>query len=354
MTDFGRGRLRARLRAFAPSRHRDCLEQADAWCILPRLCRHAAASLPNPPRRPPPCCWRRALRAPPTRALTYDSTSRSRTIAPEIYGHFVEHLGGVVYDGIWVGEGSKIPNVGGIRTALVDHLKRIQAPVDPLAGRLLRRQLRLARRHRRARRAAAPHELLGRQHRRCRRWPRQVRPERISARSSSSASAASPAAAVPGRQPAQPAGARLLSVGRVLQLAGRHDHAGRAARAGTASRIRSTCRYWGVGNETWGCGGNFTPEDYAAEFAASRRGCRASTSACAFIGVGPERRRPELDARASSPSSPRRAKACSAACGAGRAAPLLDLERQPRRDAATGTRARATRSASRASSGTSC
>ena len=36
------------------------------------------------------------------------------TISPDIYGHFVEHLGGVVYDGIWVGEGSKIPNVGGI------------------------------------------------------------------------------------------------------------------------------------------------------------------------------------------------------------------------------------------------
>ena len=30
------------------------------------------------------------------------------TIAPEIYGHFVEHLGGVVYDGIWVGEGSRV------------------------------------------------------------------------------------------------------------------------------------------------------------------------------------------------------------------------------------------------------
>ena len=51
------------------------------------------------------------------------------TIAPEIYGHFAEHLGGVVYDGIWVGEGSKIPNTGGIRTALVEHLKRINAPV---------------------------------------------------------------------------------------------------------------------------------------------------------------------------------------------------------------------------------
>ena len=25
-------------------------------------------------------------------------------------------------------------------------------------------------------------------------------------------------------------------------------------------------RYWGVGNENWGCGGNFCPEDYAAEY----------------------------------------------------------------------------------------
>ena len=51
------------------------------------------------------------------------------TISPNIYGHFAEHLGGVVYDGIWVGENSKVPNTGGIRTALVDALKRIKAPV---------------------------------------------------------------------------------------------------------------------------------------------------------------------------------------------------------------------------------
>jgi alpha-N-arabinofuranosidase len=25
-------------------------------------------------------------------------------------------------------------------------------------------------------------------------------------------------------------------------------------------------RYWGVGNENWGCGGNFTPEDYGTEY----------------------------------------------------------------------------------------
>src|SRR5213594_3316092 len=50
-------------------------------------------------------------------------------ISPEIYGHFVEHLGGVVYDGIWVGEDSKVPNVGGIRKELVDFMKRINPSV---------------------------------------------------------------------------------------------------------------------------------------------------------------------------------------------------------------------------------
>ncbi|HEY6212395.1 MAG TPA: hypothetical protein VIW45_08930, partial [Vicinamibacterales bacterium] len=51
------------------------------------------------------------------------------TIAPEIYGHFIEHLGGVIYDGVWVGEDSKVPNVGGVRKALVDELRKIKPAV---------------------------------------------------------------------------------------------------------------------------------------------------------------------------------------------------------------------------------
>ena len=47
-------------------------------------------------------------------------------IAPEIYGHFVEHLGGVVYDGIWVGEQPAIPHVNGVRKQLVDALKKVK------------------------------------------------------------------------------------------------------------------------------------------------------------------------------------------------------------------------------------
>src|SRR5580698_5063507 len=48
------------------------------------------------------------------------------TIAPEIYGHFVEHLGGVVYDGIWVGEQATVPHTNGIRKELVDALSKVK------------------------------------------------------------------------------------------------------------------------------------------------------------------------------------------------------------------------------------
>src|SRR5882672_7071590 len=50
-------------------------------------------------------------------------------INPDIYGHFAEHLGGVIYDSVWVGEKSKVPNTNGIRNALVDALKRVKPSV---------------------------------------------------------------------------------------------------------------------------------------------------------------------------------------------------------------------------------
>ncbi len=40
-------------------------------------------------------------------------------ISRHIYGHFAEHLGRCIYDGLWVGEDSKIPNVRGIRSDIV-------------------------------------------------------------------------------------------------------------------------------------------------------------------------------------------------------------------------------------------
>ena len=51
------------------------------------------------------------------------------TIAPEIYGHFSEHIGGVFYDGLWVGKDSDIPNINGFRRDLVEKLRAIHPPV---------------------------------------------------------------------------------------------------------------------------------------------------------------------------------------------------------------------------------
>lgn len=54
---------------------------------------------------------------------------RVGTISPEIYGHFSEHIGGVIYGGIWVGENSKIPNVNGFRKALAEKFSELRPPV---------------------------------------------------------------------------------------------------------------------------------------------------------------------------------------------------------------------------------
>ena len=48
---------------------------------------------------------------------------RIATISKDIYGHFSEHLGRCIYDGIFVGKDSKIPNVNGMRTDVVTALK---------------------------------------------------------------------------------------------------------------------------------------------------------------------------------------------------------------------------------------
>lgn len=50
-------------------------------------------------------------------------------ISKYIYGHFAEHLGRCIYEGIYVGEDSTIPNVNGMRTDVVEALKNIKIPV---------------------------------------------------------------------------------------------------------------------------------------------------------------------------------------------------------------------------------
>lgn len=51
------------------------------------------------------------------------------TINKNIYGHFSEHLGRCIYEGIWVGENSDIPNIMGYRKDVVEALKKLKIPV---------------------------------------------------------------------------------------------------------------------------------------------------------------------------------------------------------------------------------
>jgi len=50
-------------------------------------------------------------------------------INPELYGHFSEHLGRCIYEGLYVGEDSEIPNKNGMRTDVVEALRAIEIPV---------------------------------------------------------------------------------------------------------------------------------------------------------------------------------------------------------------------------------
>lgn len=50
-------------------------------------------------------------------------------INPELQGHFSEHLGRCIYEGLYVGEQSDIPNVNGMRSDVVEALKEIKVPV---------------------------------------------------------------------------------------------------------------------------------------------------------------------------------------------------------------------------------
>jgi alpha-N-arabinofuranosidase len=46
----------------------------------------------------------------------------------QIFGQFAEHLGHGIYGGVWVGQGSPIPNVDGYRKDVVDALKELGTP----------------------------------------------------------------------------------------------------------------------------------------------------------------------------------------------------------------------------------
>ncbi len=188
-------------------------------------------------------------------------------ISPNVYGHFTEHLGGCIYDGIWVGENSRVPNIGGIRKALVDTLKRIKPPVIRWPGGCFADSYNWR-------------DGVG---------PMAQRPRRTNFWAASDYLAKGP----DGPQKYDPNQFGTNEFVRFCRLVGAEPYiaanvrsapardfyewieycnspAGTTTladlRAATGDREPLNVRYWGVGNESWGCGGAFTGDEYAVEY----------------------------------------------------------------------------------------
>ena len=70
--------------------------------------------------------------------ITFRKLIGENYIYPELQGHFIEFLGSCIYDGIWVGEDSEIPNYHGIRKDLVDAFQKLHPPVIRWPGGCMR------------------------------------------------------------------------------------------------------------------------------------------------------------------------------------------------------------------------
>jgi len=202
-------------------------------------------------------------------------------IAPEIYGHFVENLGGVVYDGVWVGEQSRVANIGGVRRALVEALRAIRPAVVRWPGGCFAD-------------AYDWHDGVGPRERRPRRtnfWADDrnfrdvgVVPQRFDPNQFGTQEFLRFCRLV-GAQPYLAVNLRTLPARSFVEWV---EFCNSPAGSTTLAELRAAggdrepynVRYWGIGNEAWGCGGNFTPEEYAAEYR------RFATWAVPDFGVG--------------------------------------------------------------------
>lgn len=199
------------------------------------------------------------------------------TISPNLYGHFAEHLGRCIYEGIWVGTDSRIPNQDGFRSDTLEALRALPTPVirwpggcfadeyhweDGIGPRARRRRGRNIWWHAEDSNHFGTDEFLA--------FSRLVGAEPYI---SANVGSGSPAEA--------------LNWLDYCNGDGTTHYAELRRRNGQVAPYN--VRYWGVGNECWGCGGNFTAEEYAGEyrrFATYMRGRDAAIQLVAVGGMG--------------------------------------------------------------------
>jgi alpha-N-arabinofuranosidase len=181
--------------------------------------------------------------------------SVKQTINKNIYGHFAEHLGRSIYGGFYVGDTSKIPNTNGVRNDVVAALRKLKVPVLRWPGGCF---------------ADTYHwkDGIG---------PKNQRPAIVNkwwgGVTEDNSFGTHDFLNMCQMLGTEPYLAGNIGSGAVQELA---DWVQYVNFDGTSpmSDLRKKngqdkpwhVKYWGVGNEAWGCGGNMTPDYYAGEY----------------------------------------------------------------------------------------
>jgi len=169
-----------------------------------------------------------------------------------VYGHFAEHLGRCIYEGIWVGEDSSIANTRGIRNDTVEALRELNVPVLRWPGGCF---------------ADEYHWMDGI-------GPREKRPSLINTHwggvVENNHFGTHEFLDLCEQIGAEPYICGNVGSGTVQEIMNWVEYMTSDADSPMANLRRANGReepwkipYFGVGNESWGCGGNMRPEYYA-------------------------------------------------------------------------------------------
>ncbi len=176
-------------------------------------------------------------------------------IRPELHGHFAEHLGTCIYGGLWVGRNSPIPNINGHRKQAVEWLRALGIPVLRWPGGCFADDY-----HWR--------DGIG---------PPEKRPRRVNIHwgnyTEDNSFGTHEFIELCRLIGAEPYIAGNVGSGTPQEMRDWVEYCNYPSgstlaeeRAANGSPEPFRVRYWGVGNENWGCGGNMTPEEYAAHY----------------------------------------------------------------------------------------
>ncbi|MGB8191239.1 MAG: alpha-L-arabinofuranosidase C-terminal domain-containing protein [Chitinophagaceae bacterium] len=190
-----------------------------------------------------------------TVALAIDGANSRHTISRHIYGHFAEHLGRCIYDGFWVGDSVNVQKKDRIRLDVVDALKRIKIPNLRWPGGCFADEY-----HWR--------DGIG---------PRAQRPKMINTNwggvTEDNSFGTHEFLELCGLLNTEPYISANVGSGTVEEMAKWVEYLNFEGLSPMTEIRKQNGRekgwkisFWGVGNESWGCGGNMTPEYYAGEF----------------------------------------------------------------------------------------